>query len=117
MTNKLSGRIGDSSVIGAGTYASNESCAVSCTGHGEYFIRSAAARDICALIEYGGRTARAAAEAIIRDKIERLGGVGGAIVVGRAGDVTSVFNSDVMYFGKVTHDTRAVTAIYANERD
>jgi L-asparaginase / beta-aspartyl-peptidase len=117
MTNKLAGRIGDSSVIGAGTYASDKSCAVSCSGHGEYFIRAAAARDICALVEYGGRTARAAAEAIIREKVERLGGVGGAIVVDRTGDVLNVFNSDVMYFGKVTHDTRAATAIYANERE
>jgi beta-aspartyl-peptidase (threonine type) len=117
MTNKLAGRVGDSSVIGAGTYASNASCAVSCTGHGEYFIRAAAARDICALVEYGGRSARASAEVVIRERVERLGGVGGAIVIGREGDVVSVFNTDVMYFGKVTHATRAVTAIYANEHD
>jgi L-asparaginase / beta-aspartyl-peptidase len=117
MTNKLAGRVGDSSVIGAGTYASNASCAVSCTGHGEYFIRVAAARDLCALVEYGGRTVRAAAEAVIHEKVERLGGVGGAIVVGRAGEIVSVFNAGVMYFGKVTHDTRAVTAIYAGEHE
>jgi beta-aspartyl-peptidase (threonine type) len=115
MTNKLAGRIGDSSVIGAGTYASNESCAVSCTGHGEYFIRTAAARDICALVEYGKRTARAAAEAMINERVRKLGGVGGAIVVDRRGDVVSVFNADVMYFGKVTHATRAATAIYEQE--
>lgn len=115
MTNKLPGRIGDSSVIGAGTYASNESCAVSCTGHGEYFIRAAAARDICALVEYGSRTARKAAEAIIHEKVEALGGVGGAIVVDRHGEVMRVFNAQIMYFGKVTHDTRAMTAIYAEE--
>jgi beta-aspartyl-peptidase (threonine type) len=117
MTNKLSGRVGDSSVIGAGTYASNESCAVSCTGHGEYFIRVGAARDICALVEYGGRTARAAAQEVIHDRVEPLGGVGGAIVVDRSGEIAGVFNADVMYFGKVTHATRAATAIYANEHE
>jgi beta-aspartyl-peptidase (threonine type) len=115
MTNKLAGRIGDSSVIGAGTYASNESCAVSCTGHGEYFIRTAAARDICALVEYGKRTARAAADTVIHERVEQLGGAGGAIVVDRQGDVVSAFNTDMMYFGKVTHDTRAMTAIYESE--
>jgi L-asparaginase / beta-aspartyl-peptidase len=114
MTNKLAGRVGDSSVLGAGTYASNESCAVSCTGHGEYFIRAAAARDICALVEYGARPARAALEEAI-ERVERIGGVGGAIVVDRHGEVSAAFNTDVMYFGKVTHDTRAVTAIYASE--
>jgi beta-aspartyl-peptidase (threonine type) len=117
ITNKLAGRVGDSSVIGAGTYASNESCAVSCTGQGEYFMRAAAARDICALVEYGKRSARAAAAMVIREKIARLGGHGGVIVVDRRGGVFSVFNTGVMYFGKVTHDTRAVTAIHAHEHD
>jgi len=117
ITNKLAGRVGDSSVIGAGTYASNESCAVSCTGQGEYFMRAAAARDICALVEYGERSARAAAAMVIREKIARLGGHGGVIVVDRRGGVFSVFNTGVMYFGKVTHDTRAATAIHAHEHD
>jgi beta-aspartyl-peptidase (threonine type) len=116
MTNKLAGRIGDSSVIGAGTYASNESCAVSCTGHGEYFIRAAAARDLCALVEYGGRTARAAAEEVVA-KVEGLGGSGGVIVVDKHGDAFSAYRSDVMYFGKVTHATRATTAIYDDEHE
>src|SRR5690606_33482878 len=64
MAKKLPGRVGDSSVIGAGTYASNASCAVSCTGHGEYFIRAAAAHAICALVEHAGKDARSAAEIV-----------------------------------------------------
>jgi beta-aspartyl-peptidase (threonine type) len=101
-TRKLPGRVGDSSVIGAGTYASNASCAVSCTGLGEYFIRAAAARDICALVEYERLTARAAASKVLR-KIARLGGRGGAIVVDRRGAVACLFNTELMYRGSVTH--------------
>jgi beta-aspartyl-peptidase (threonine type) len=98
---KLPGRVGDSSVIGAGTYA-NASCAVSCTGLGEYFIRAAAARDICALVEYAGLSARAAASKALR-KIARLGGRGGAIVVDLQGVAVCAFNTEVMYRGVVTH--------------
>lgn len=115
MTNKLAGRVGDSSVIGAGTYASNASCAVSCTGHGEYFIRTAAARDICALVEYGGEYAHAAAAQVIEHRVARLGGKGGAIVVDRRGRVSCVFNTELMYRGAVTHDTPARAAIHAGE--
>jgi beta-aspartyl-peptidase (threonine type) len=106
---KLPGRVGDSSMIGAGTYASNASCAVSCTGLGEYFIRAAAARDICALVEYAGLTPRAAATRVLR-KIERLGGCGGAIVVDRRGAVVCVFDTALMYRGTVTHERPIRTA-------
>jgi len=115
-TGKLPGRVGDSSVIGAGTYASNASCAVSCTGQGEYFIRAAAARDICALVEYAGLDARAAARAVIHKKLERLGGRGGAIVVDRAGAAACTFNTGAMARGVVTSARRARVALSAAER-
>jgi len=112
---KLPGRVGDSSVIGAGTYASNASCAVSCTGLGEYFIRTCAARDVCALVEYGGLAARTAAGRVLR-KIERLGGRGGAIVVDRSGAVACVCNTEWMARGVVTHDTKARVGLFKSER-
>jgi beta-aspartyl-peptidase (threonine type) len=115
MTNKMPGRVGDSSVIGAGTYASNSSCAVSCTGHGEYFIRATVARDICARIEYGGNDARAAIQAVLSRRLGRLGGRGGAIVVDRAGRVLTWTNTELMYRGIVTHKTPARTAIHRRE--
>jgi beta-aspartyl-peptidase (threonine type) len=111
VTNKLPGRVGDSAVIGAGTYASNASCAVSCTGQGEYFIRATVARDICALVEYGKLDALAAAEQIIEKRLADIGGRGGAIVASRDGGVHCVFNTELMYRGFVTHDTPARTAI------
>jgi beta-aspartyl-peptidase (threonine type) len=115
MTNKMPGRVGDSSVIGAGTYASNTSCAVSCTGHGEYFIRATVARDICARIEYAGSDARAAVQAVLGRRLGRLGGRGGAILVDRAGQVLAWSNTEVMYRGAVTHKTPARTAIYRRD--
>ncbi len=115
MTNKLAGRVGDSSVIGAGTYASNASCAVSCTGHGEHFIRATVARDICALVEYGGEYAQAAAAQVIEHRLAPLGGRGGVIVVDRRGRVACVFNTEIMYRGAVTHDTPPRVAVHAGE--
>ncbi|HEX5048424.1 MAG TPA: isoaspartyl peptidase/L-asparaginase, partial [Gammaproteobacteria bacterium] len=111
VTNKLPGRVGDSAVIGAGTYASNASCAVSCTGHGESFIRATIARDICALVEYTKVDAAKAAETVIGKRLAQIGGKGGVIVVGRDGGVACVFNTELMYRGYVTHDTPARTAI------
>lgn len=113
VTNKLPGRVGDSAVIGAGTYASNASCAVSCTGHGESFIRATVARDICALVEYTKLSARKAAETVIQRRLAQVGGKGGVIVVARDGAVACVFNTEIMYHGFVTHDTPARTAIRA----
>ena len=114
-TRKLPGRVGDSSVIGAGTYASNASCAVSCTGAGEYFIRTAAARDVCALVEYAALSPRAAAGKVLR-RIERLGGSGGAIVVDRRGAFVCACNTEWMARGVVTHDKPVRVALLKSER-
>ena len=116
ITGKMPGRVGDSSVIGAGTYANNASCAVSCTGQGECFIRATVARDICALVEYSGATARRAAKTVLRKRLEPLGGRGGVIVVDRYGDVCCSFTTESMPHGVVTHDSPARTALFANER-
>ena len=113
VTNKLPGRVGDSAVIGAGTYASNASCAVSCTGQGEHFIRATVARDICALVEYAKLDARTAAHTVIERRLAQIGGKGGVIVAANDGVVACVFNTELMYRGFVTHDTPARTAIAA----
>ena len=97
MTNKRHGRIGDSPVIGAGTWADNGSCAVSGTGDGEFFIRLAVARDIAALMEYRGLSVQRAAEEVINRKLAALGGSGGVIVLDREGNIAMVFNSEGMY--------------------
>lgn len=96
MTNKKFGRVGDSPIIGAGTYASNATCAVSATGHGEYFIRIGVARDIAAQMEYRGAKLADAAEATLA-KVARLGGDGGVICLDRAGNVAMPFNTPGMY--------------------
>jgi beta-aspartyl-peptidase (threonine type) len=97
MTNKRWGRVGDSPIIGAGTYASNASCAVSATGHGEYFIRSVVAHDICALVEYRGWSLQRAAQEVVQRKLKAMGGEGGIIAVDPAGNVVLEFNSDGMF--------------------
>jgi L-asparaginase / beta-aspartyl-peptidase len=111
MTNKAVGRIGDSPIIGAGCYASNASCAVSGTGQGEYFIRATVARDIAALMEYGGKNARAAAAHVIRRRLEVLGGEGGVVVVDRDGHIVFEFNTGVMLRASVTHAAPVRTGI------
>ncbi|HEX7082071.1 MAG TPA: isoaspartyl peptidase/L-asparaginase [Gammaproteobacteria bacterium] len=113
LTNKAPGRVGDSSIIGAGTYASNASCAVSCTGHGEYFIRATAARDVAALVEYGGLDLAAAVDRVIRSRVAALGGQGGAIAVDRAGYVACAFNTPVMLRGRVTATSPPAVGIRA----
>jgi len=114
MTNKLWGRIGDSPVIGAGTYADDKSCAVSATGHGEYFIRKTVARSICALMEYGGMDLQSAANRIIMDELKPMGGEGGIIAVDAKGNMAQVFNSAGMYRGKVGANTPLTIGIYAD---
>lgn len=99
MTNKQVGRVGDSPVIGAGCYANNANVAVSCTGTGEVFMRTLAAYDIAALMEYGGLSLKEASERVIMEKIPVLGGSGGAIAVDREGNVALPFNSEGMYRG------------------
>jgi beta-aspartyl-peptidase (threonine type) len=98
MTNKRFGRVGDSPIIGAGTYANNQTCAVSATGDGEYFIRTVVAHDISALMEYGGRSLRQAAELVL-EKVGRLGGGGGLIAIDRGGRIAMPFNTTGMYRG------------------
>jgi beta-aspartyl-peptidase (threonine type) len=98
LTAKRWGRIGDSPIIGAGTYAANDACAVSATGHGEYFIRLAAAHEIAALIRYGGRSVAEATATVLR-RVGELGGYGGVIAIGRDGAIAMPFNSDGMLRG------------------
>lgn len=98
LTNKNYGRIGDSPVVGAGTYAKNATCAVSCTGDGEYFMRCVAAYDVCALMEYKGYSLPQACEEVL-GKLTKLGGEGGLIAVDRGGNIEMVFNSEGMYRG------------------
>ncbi len=97
MTNKRYGRIGDSPVIGAGTYANDLTCAVSCTGHGEFFLRAVVAYDISCLIEYKGMSLNDACEFVVNDKLVKLGGEGGVIAVDSHANCALVFNSEGMY--------------------
>lgn len=114
MTNKRYGRVGDSPIIGAGTYADSK-CAVSGTGWGEYYIRTAAAHDICARIEYLGQTPAQAGEAVINQRIPQLGGDGGAIVLGADGKIGLPFNTQGMYRGWIGADGVPHVAIFADE--
>ncbi len=112
MTNKRFGRIGDSPIIGAGTYADNESCAISATGHGEFFIRAAVAHDICARSAYLGLSLQEAADAVIMDKLVEMGGGGGIVGVDPHGNVVYSFNTPGMYRGSMGSDGKSETAIY-----
>ncbi|MND59446.1 Isoaspartyl peptidase precursor [compost metagenome] len=97
MTNKLPGRVGDSPLPGAGCYANNANVAVSCTGTGEVFIRTLAAYDIAALMDYGNLSLAEACERVVMEKLPALGGSGGLIAVDREGNVALPFNSEGMY--------------------
>lgn len=97
MTNKRFNRVGDSPIIGAGTYANNATCAISCTGHGEFFIRAVVAYDISCLIEYKGLSLAQACELVVNDKLKKFGGEGGLIALNTSGDYMLSFNSDGMY--------------------
>ncbi len=108
MTNKRYARIGDSPVIGAGTYANNNTCAVSSTGHGEYFIRYVVAHDISAMMEYGNKPFQEAADLVINKKLKEAGGNGGIIGVDKYGNVAMPFNTAGMYRGYVKPDERVV---------
>lgn len=99
MTAKRWGRVGDSPIIGAGTYAANDCCAVSATGHGEFFIRGAVAHEIAALMRYQGLDVVAAAEDVVQRQLTALGGSGGVIAVGRDGRIAMPFNSEGMLRG------------------
>jgi L-asparaginase / beta-aspartyl-peptidase len=111
MTNKRPGRIGDSPIIGSGNYANNATCAVSCTGDGEYFIRATVAHTISALMEYRGMKLQEAAQAAL-DKAKQLGGEGGLIAIDKDGAMALPFNSNGMYRGHVGSDGKVVVEIY-----
>jgi beta-aspartyl-peptidase (threonine type) len=112
MTNKRWGRIGDAPVIGAGTYANNQTCAVSATGHGEFFIRSVVAYDISALMEYKGISLKQAADEVVMKKLVQRGGEGGVIAVDAKGNVAMPFNSEGMYRGYIKADGKPTVLIY-----
>jgi beta-aspartyl-peptidase (threonine type) len=112
LTNKRYGRVGDSSVIGAGTYANNATCAVSCTGYGEYFLRGVVAYDVSCLMEYQGLSLAEAADRVINHKQAAMGGDGGLIAVDQKGQIALPFNSEGMYRGWVRKGGKAGVAIY-----
>lgn len=115
MTNKRWGRIGDVPVIGAGTYADNASCAVSATGHGEYFIRATVARDICARIEYTGASLQEAADQVVMQKLVEMGGRGGVIAVDPQGNLSLTFNTSGMYRASMDKEGKLYIGIYEDE--
>lgn len=112
MTYKRFGRVGDSPIIGAGTYAKNSTCAVSATGHGEFFIRNVVAYDISALMEYKGLSLQQAADEVINKKLLPQGGTGGVIAVDSKGNVAMPFNTEGMYRGFIREDGTMEVHIY-----
>ena len=112
MTNKKHGRVGDTPIIGAGTYANNQTCAVSCTGHGEFFIRSVVAYDISCLIEYKGFSLKEACNLVVKDKLVKIGGEGGLIALDARGNIELCFNSEGMYRASKKSDEEVYLGIY-----
>ncbi|HEV7490863.1 MAG TPA: isoaspartyl peptidase/L-asparaginase [Rhodanobacteraceae bacterium] len=112
ITDKRWGRVGDSPIIGAGTYA-DAHCAVSATGWGEFYIRATAAHDICARVEYAGKSIAEAARAVVMDVIPKLGGDGGVIALDAQGNFATPFSTDGMYRGWVDRDGKTHIAILA----
>jgi beta-aspartyl-peptidase (threonine type) len=112
MTNKKHGRVGDSPVIGAGTYANNSTCAVSCTGDGEFFIRSVVAYDISCLMEYKSLSLREACDIVVKQKLVKLGGEGGVIALDPKGNIELSFNSEGMYRASKKEGTALYIGIY-----
>jgi beta-aspartyl-peptidase (threonine type) len=112
MTNKKYGRIGDSPLIGSGTYANNKTCGISCTGHGEMFIRTVAAYDVSCLMEYKGFTLQQAMDEVVHKKLVALGGEGGMIGVDSTGNAVLVFNSRGMYRAVKNSEGLEMVALY-----
>jgi beta-aspartyl-peptidase (threonine type) len=112
ITNKQVGRVGDAPLIGAGTYASNKTCAVSTTGTGEMFIRMVAAYDVAAQMEYCGASLEAAADRVVHEKLPTIDGKGGLVAVDAQGNVALPFNTEGMYRGYARVGEKPVTAIY-----
>ncbi len=115
MTGKRWGRIGDAPVIGVGTYADNRSCAVSATGHGEYFIRHTVARDICARMQFAGQNLQEAAETVIMDELVVAGGDGGIVAVDASGEVSMIFNTSGVYRASVIGSGEKRIGIFGDE--
>ena len=117
MSDKKFGRIGDSPIIGAGTYANNNTCGVSATGWGEFFIRLAVAHDISAMMEYAGLSLQQAADSAVMQKLPRLGGDGGVIALDRNGNISMTFNTEGMYRGYIRSMGEAKTFLYNNSEN
>ncbi len=112
MTNKKFGRIGDSSIIGSGTFADNRTCAVSCTGSGEFFIRQVVAYDVACLMEFKGLSLQEASDEVIQKRLLEIDGDGGLIAVDAQGNIAMPFNTEGMYRACIKHDTPAEIRIY-----
>lgn len=115
MSGKRWGRVGDSPLIGAGTYADNATGAVSCTGHGEFFIRQVVAYDLVAKVKYAGYSLQAAADSIIYKELRNKGALGGLIALDKAGTIAMPFNTDGMYRGYLYSTGKRGVAIYQDE--
>ena len=115
MTNKRFGRIGDSPVIGAGTFADNNSCAVSATGHGEYFIRYNVAADICSRVQYQGKTIEQAGKEVIHDVLMPIGGTGGVIIIDTKGNMSLPFNTKGMYRATKSNTSATYTGLFKDD--
>ena len=115
MTNKRYGRIGDSALIGSGTWADNRNCAVSATGYGEFFIRSAVASRIASMMEYGGETLEKAASNVINHEVGDIGGDGGVVAIDKDGNISCPFNSEGMYRAWVQEGNLKTTAIFKTD--
>lgn len=115
MTNKRYGRIGDSPIIGAGTFADNASCAVSATGHGEYFIRYNVAADICARVQYQGKTIAQAGKEVIDEVLKPIGGTGGVIIIDTKGNISMPFNTKGMYRASKSANKATYVGIFAED--
>jgi len=114
MTNKKFGRVGDAPIIGAGTYADNKTCAVSCTGWGEYFIRLGVAKTVADIMEYKKASVQEAADEMIMKRVPALGGDGGLIAVDKDGNIAMPFNTAGMFRGYIKSDGTSVVRIYGN---
>jgi beta-aspartyl-peptidase (threonine type) len=112
MTNKRYGRVGDTAIIGAGTYADDHTCAISCTGHGEFFIRTVTAHEVACLMKYKSLTLKEACEQVVCETLHEMGGEGGLIAVDHTGNVSLPFNSEGMYRAWITSESEAQIAIY-----
>ncbi|OKL41513.1 isoaspartyl peptidase/L-asparaginase family protein [Pontibacter flavimaris] len=112
MTNKRYNRIGDTPIIGSGTYANNKTCAISCTGHGEFFMRAVVAYDVSCLMEYKGYTLQQACEEVVMQKLVAFGGEGGLIALTAAGEIAMPFNSEGMYRASKSAQQETFVGIY-----